>query len=764
MNFATISEETSGGSSRPIAWDRLERLREKSSTGALMAAYSSPATAQLEIGDIERPLRVAAVSAGFFSAFTKPLSAGHSFSFQDEQVAGRRSIILSLPLAITLFRSPYLALGHAVKLDGLYYTVIGVAPSHFTGIFGTDVDAWAPANCVVPLLFKLHNQSIGAEGELWKSVPGFYALTASGYFTTSELFELTVKMLPPSSAGEPRLHVSEGLTTDPVRDLKLRKWSRLCLLLAIAFTVATSLNYCGLLVAKAPLLVAQVRLKQVLGASSGRLISELLTGPAVLVGASFVGSGLVLFFGLKGLASTSVFYKQLIGGSLHAAVACLESQIYLAGLLTLIISLLPALRLLKDSGAPRLGYTSTGTKRMSWVFGAIVTGQIAFCIVSCTLAFMITSAVLRLMTEPLGYEPNHLSVVQIMPSSGSINLNIQDDGMFPLAVTFASLMEQVAALPNVKSVSVATSAPFDKSTRALSLEKMDGSSATVYSVNYNGVTENYFKTLGTKILSGKGFSAALFTGRATEVVVNQMLASELWPDGNALHRTVRLTSPATGIEFTCTIVGIVEDMRFSGLNETPEPMVFLPLRGSVFILGMPYSIVANGSTSFRALQARVNDQLSSEMPTLKAQQGFSIGERVEDVLGGEKERGYFAVGGAIAIALVAYAGLYASLIFYVNTKRRELAVRVCFGASPWRIRAIVMRQATTYAFVGGLVSAFAWPMLAASSTNEWLGKASWSVWSAIFIALFCIATSMVMSLLPAKLATRISPVEALKEL
>jgi MacB-like periplasmic core domain len=771
MKYGTIAEETAGGGSMAIAWNKFEELRT-SRQNASLAAYSRPIGVTLGADGAGRPLKIVATSSGFFSAFTDELTTGRDFSSVEEGTAGRHVVILSFPLAVDLFKSPADALSRSIEIDGLPFQVIAVAPRSLEGLFGASVEAWVPANCVIPLDLKPQKSDGSASdgsangfasSDVWKLLPIFYGVAASDRGSSRELLSELSTVVPRRGNAEPPLHVSAGLTLDPVRDAKLRNWSRLGFLLALAFTIATSLNYCGLLLARTPLRVEEVRLKRTLGAGSGRLMIELMAGPAVTVGVAFLGSTVLLATGLVLVSRASNVYWQLVRGSWHAALLALGIQILFVCALTLLIALIPALRLLRDEGAPRLGYASTATRRTGFVLQGIVTLQIASSIAACILAGMILSAVASLMREPLGYHPDSLSAARIAPGSGPISMLITDEGPFPMASAMEGVLEQAAALPGVRSASIAFSAPFDQSMRALIVQRMDTSSATPRTVNYTAATQNYFRTMGSRIVHGRGFSSDKLTGDVAEVVINQALEKELWPNDDPIGRSVRLTAPATGIVFITTIVGIVENMRLSGPAESPEPAVFLPLRGLVFTMGMPYFIITDGTESLRSLQDRTNSQLSAQMPGLGVAYAYSIGKRARGLLWQEKKRGYLALASAFSIALVAYIGLYGALAYYVNTRRRELAVRMCFGASSWAIRRMILGQAARCALLAGILSVPVWPMLARLSSSDWLGRLSWSTSLAACIALACISASISTSLVPAAAATRVSPVDVLKE-
>lgn len=129
----------------------------------------------------------------------------------------------------------------------------------------------------------------------------------------------------------------------------------------------------------------------------------------------------------------------------------------------------------------------------------------------------------------------------------------------------------------------------------------------------------------------------------------------------------------------------------------------------------------------------------------------------------ERDRLYFALCGAIVMGCLAYIGLYGALVYYVQARRRELAIRICLGASQWAILRIVLRRAVWSALVGASLSAFLWPLLARFSTSDYLGRASWSTGRAILISLACVIVSLCVSFFPAKSAASVSPSRALKQ-
>ena len=764
LGYATIAEETEGGGSVPITWQQFDELRGSSLQNAKLVAYSRLGNATLEVNGGGRPLRVAAVSSGFFPV-AAGLSAGRDFNLAEESQAGRHVIILSSLLAATLFTSPEAALNQVFVINRVHYDIIGVARPGFQGLFGDSVDAWVPANCEIPLLAHLPDQVAGsANPDAWKTVSDFYGIAASDQLSSAGLVSELSRSLPLRTIGESPLHVSQGLTADPVRDAKLRKWLRLGFLLALVFTIVSGLNYCMLLLARTPRYAEEVRLKKALGAGSGRLMTELMAGPAVMVGAGLLAASFFWVGGLMLISRLSAFYEQLVGGSWHAAILAYSVQAPLACALTLVIALFPALGLLRNDGAPHLGTTSTPSRRTGIALQSIVTLQITFCIGTWILAGMIISAVTSLTRAPLGYDPSHLSVVNIGPASEWVSFSAGGGDTFPPVSAIQSLLEQVTALPGVRSASFAETAPFDSPMGTITVQRMESASEAPRTVNETAVSPDYFRTMGTRIVRGKDFSWQNLTGDLREVIINESLARELWPEADPVGRSIRIIYPTfagmRSFSLSTTVVGVVEDTRFSGFTESPEPTLFESLKGGAFVTS---HLLVNGSESLHSLQDVASHEVATQMPELAVQRAYSVGERARAALWQEKERAYFALAGALAMALIAYIGLYGALAYYVNTRRRELAVRVCFGAPAWAIRKIILTRAAQCAAAAALLSLPLWPVLARLSSNDYLGRVSWSAGRAILLSLACISVAIFISLVPAAAATRTSPAEVLKE-
>jgi predicted permease len=768
MSYATLAEGTEGGEIAPVSWEQYERLRQAPLPGVTLAAYSKPIKVQIGSADNRKTVSISAVSADFFSMLSSRLYAGRSFYAEEEATPGSHQVVISVQLAAELFRHPENAVEGTVLINDTPFEVVGIAPRTFRGALGTTEEAWVPANCVIPLILNLPpdketNQSV------WRVVAGFFTIAGSDRLSSNGLINTLNQSAILKHPGTADLVVSAGLTTDPVRDEKLRKWSRLGLILALIFVSVSALDVCLLLLARAPARVEEVRLRRALGASTRRLAVELTVGPAAVLLAGQCLACAIAIGALLYISHLSSFYKQLLYGSPHSFAFALFLQTSLACTVTVLVAAIPALYLFGEDQGPRLGYSSTANRRTTTIMHIPVALQIACCMATCTLAGMIASSLFSMLREPLGYTPDHLLMVSIAPPRGTIIslFSGTSDVMSPEATKLLNVINRVKNLPGVLGVSYVSNGPFDPTPLAVvKVQRDDAPSSVACSAGEVDVTPGYFNTLGSRLLVGSDFPANITGGGGHEIVVNELLARQLFPGLSPIGRTVRMIEPArSGIpifSYTARIIGVVENTKLSGLASSAVPTLYMSILGHGFMDVRP-QLVVRTTESAQSLRESVTGQVEALMPGMGVEDVYDVPSQIRMSVAPEKQRVYWALGGALTMSIMAYLGMYGALAYFVRASRRELAVRICVGASRHAIRRIVVRRALMCAIPALFLSLPLILALRQLSSNDFLGLVSWSWLRAIAISLTCVAISILVAMIPAHMATKVSPADALRE-
>ena len=769
MSYATIAEAAQGSGSERIPWHRFEHIHASVGPGVHLAAYSQALNLNAHVSRSDMNLRLASVSRGFWGEFTPGLAAGRDFYAMEETACQPRVLILSYESAVRIFASPSSAIGQAMTVNGQGYEIIGVGPPSFIGVFNQSVDGWAPPACLLSLN-SLDGVAAREDPQIWRKIAWFYAIAGERTISPAKFINKLGKGLPGAENGEAPLHVSVGLTLDPVRDERLLRWLRLAFLFTVAFTVMSGMNYAILLLARTPGQIDDIQLKKALGASPGRILIELTIGPSIMVALGTLAAWGICFGSLAALAGFFTEAKDIVSGALpYAWVACGGIAIF-AVLLTGLVAFVPAVSVLR-SGQGSLTSRHTATARGSSVLllDAIVTVQIVLCMVMVVVAGMVTSSALHLLRTPLGFETTKLSIIALGPrdSNGlsvSIDTTSPDRASYPSAAAIREVLRNLGGLPGARKAGYSENVPMGEPLSSVSAQLADGTSKT-YTAAESIVTQGFFDSMGIRLLKGAVFPKDESMA-ANQAVINRRLALELSPQGYPLGKTVRIVNPAASglpsFSETATIIGVVDDVKQSGPASSAEPTLYQCAFGERFFHSAPY-FVLSGIEAKDAPRREIERSIAILMPGLQVQDIFSLQDRVHASMVPEEERAGAVMVLAILISSLAFLGLGASLTFYVANRRRDLAVRICFGATAWKIRALVIRRAAACGGAAALLSMMSWPFLTRLSSSIYLGSVSWSYTRAIVSSFACFAFVIGLSMIPANAATRMSPSEVLKD-
>ncbi|MGH9897683.1 MAG: ABC transporter permease [Pyrinomonadaceae bacterium] len=766
QHTATIAEASGQDGLQSVSWETVERLRDSAGGfPAKLIPYTEATIVELHSTQLIRSISVAGTSQAFFSAFGNGLSAGTVFTSFDDGPNSPKEVIISWALADTIFGSAPQALNRPVLLNGQQYRVVGVAQKLFHGLW-SPTDAWvAPGNWfTLTFEFGSPQSSVAPDwaNSAWKKAPFLYVLVKSALNASTLDGYLSALLQKPDLASR-RLRSVNGITNDPAINTKLRSWASLGAFLAHLLIVTAALNYSGVLFARSISKMEEVRLKRVLGASSLRLAFENMIGPVLSLMFTMVIANICCFVLLSFIIKHQYLPNAIFSVWPYALSYSAYNLIFVL-VIAIGIALVPTIRLLRDRGVPQNSYTTTHTRRASFTLQCLVALELGSFILTCALAGATFHSVRSLNAQQLGFKAEGLMVAETdsLEADGSFQFVVSSDGDFPLSRLVQSIVNsEFGGLPS-GSVSSASCAPFSRPMKSLLVQPVDSETQSVHTVKYCVVTQNFFETLKNPIISGTGFSTGGSRGDAAEVIVNEAMASELWQDKSAVQDLIQIKQPALDLSFTARVVGVSANMRLAGPNSSTEPTIFLPLKGALFSLAYPLSFIARNGALPSSLQRVVHDSARVLTPSLGVVQSYSVIDRLTKAEYQLKMRAYAAVGSLLLMAAIACLGLYGMLSFMVATRRRELAIKSCFGASRWMLsKDILVRAVTCFAM------AIAISILSLKPTqilvSQWVEESDFS-WNLMFGAvLICFACIVTVASFPAFEASKTSPAELLRE-
>jgi putative ABC transport system permease protein len=541
---------------------------------------------------------------------------------------------------------------------------------------------------------------------------------------------------------------------------------RLLTIAAVMVLMIASVNIANLSLARANVRSRELALRTALGAGRGALL-RLLAAESVLLGLAGAGLGLLGAVWctdalraasqsvLPRVAEVTVDWRVLV-----AAVTVSVALVVILGLLPVVWSASGDLVSgLKESAA---GATGPQRRRIrSW----LVIAEFALALVLLVGSGLLVRSLFNLQGVDPGFDVDRLLAVPIAPPSPRY-----DDPSRALALYRAAL-DAVAAEPGVEAAALTNHVPLTGSGILTRLEtdgppRGDGPPEVLYRV----VNEDYFTTAGIPLLQGRAFSAEDVASPGDAVLVNQALARRWWPDGSAIGRRVTVFKsaqgrPDFGEPVPGTVVGVVGDVRHYGVEIEPVPEIYLPYTVSVWPR-MALLVRVRGDVAGVTRQlTSVLSRLEPDLPLVGA--GFPGGIQPVDEILGEGLAYRRLIAGllgtfAVPALLLAGLGIYAITAYLVTQRTGEIAIRLALGSTPGAVLGLMLRQGVRLAAVGvvlGLTAAVALTRLIRAELFEVSPTDPVTLLSA---AVVLVAIGAIATFLPARRATGISPIQALR--
>jgi putative ABC transport system permease protein len=542
----------------------------------------------------------------------------------------------------------------------------------------------------------------------------------------------------------------------PMRDFLSGDYRKavITLLVAVALLLLVACaNVSNLLLVKASARGREIAVRMAMGATRRRLIRQLIS-ESVLLGLAGGALGVALAYaGLPALLSLiPVDLPRWMDFSVDARVLFFALAISLVT--SLGFGILPAFGSSGGdlTGALKEGGRGTGSGlRQKLLRNGLVVGEVAVSVILLAGAGLIVRSFLAMVHQSLGYRPEHVLSLEI-----SYPAKRHPDG--PQArEMLRRLSTEVSAVPGVASTAFSTGVPLeDDWSRVFTIEGRPRDLKDMPNANHVVVTPGYFRTLQIPLLQGRDFIEADFE-QPDILIVTQAFAKQYWPDGGALGKRVRFGPPKNNQPWH-TIVGVVADNKHEALKGISRPAVYRPY--SVYIT--PNSLLARAVGDSLKIVPAIRARIAAVDPDFAISRVYTLPQLIERATWQDRFLSVLFVAFAVMALALAAVGLYAVLSYTVSLHTHEIGVRMALGASAGSVRRMLMRQGIGLAAAGlcvGRVAALALTRFLKAQLYE-ISPMDPLTYIATPLALLAVA--VLASLLPARRATRVDPVIALR--
>ncbi len=665
------------------------------------------------------------VTSGFVRALRLRPVLGRAFDDGE-----RRVVLISERLWQRRFASDPGVAGREIVLDGETCAIAGVLPRLYRSFYA-HYDIWAPLD---------DRAGMASRAERSLQVAGRLKPDATFEQARAELSAASLSIAqqhPETNEGWEALVFPMARTMSDAAPM-------FAILLAVVALVLLILcaNIANLQLARAAGRRKEIAVRLALGANRARIVRQLLA-EGVLLAAAGGAAGFLLTVWVRRILVAGV--PELSEISFDAAVVAFT--VVLAFATGVLFGLAPALSASRPDvnealkSASRSEMVSAGRRLRN----ALVISEMAVAVTLLIGLGLLSQAFLRLRSIDPGFRSANLLTAGLsLPEARYA----QAEGR---AAFYRAAVERLAALPGAESAAAVSALPLGADGPRVVVEVEGRPASGASSARYTAVTPEYFRTLGVPVLRGRTLDASDRAASPRVTVINERMADVLWPNGSALGARIRVNSAGW-----MTVAGIVADMR-QDLVRAPAPEMYVP-HAQDPLSGMTL-LVRTKSDPLAAAPA-VRGEIRALDPLLPL---ASI-QSIEDVIAG-----YFpdsivtGMGVFCGLALLLAAlGLYGVVSYSVAQRTHEFGVRMALGAGATNVRSLVLRDAAKLAGAGAAIGAAAGLALARLLSGALFGVRAWDPAIAVSVCVALAAVVAAASWLPARRATRIPPVAALR--
>lgn len=704
------------------------------------------------------------ITGSGFQSLGISAALGRTLSSADDAVASSEPVaVISQAYWAQRFARSQSAIGQQIVVNGVPVTIVGVCAGRFAGLqMGNVSQIFLPVTLQPLILPQPQHTSVSLlnNPQSWwvqllvrlrSDVPEARVQAE----LDAVLRQVAVPILTHSSdIDQFHLRLEPGARgVDSLRGAYARP-SYVLLGLAGLILLLSCVNLANLLLARCTSRRREMTTRFALGASRAGILRQILTESILL---SALGGTAGLFLGY--LFRNSI--PKLLQGASRPAIASLNFD-WRVLIFTLTVTLatgvlfgiVPALQSTRSESHLNLRDSGGGTANRQRLLldKWLVLGQIALSAVLLVGAGLFAHTLYNLNRIPLGFESDRMLLFHLNPPRSRYS----DAEMNTL---YKRLEEQLAEVPGVRSITM--------SNIAIIGDGHSGSTFHVFGhppdrdverVQTNGVGIDFFHTLGIPLLQGRGFSAHDTETSPKVAVINRTLANKYFPGENPVGRTFE--ADAEDGEGPIQIVGVAADTRYADLRSETPPTFYVPYLQRILSGGMVAEVrtASDPATGLKSIRETVQS-LDPDLPLIDVR---TMKEQIHSTLADEQTLADLALAFSVLAVVLASIGIYGIMSYSVNTRTSEIGLRIAFGAQPASVLIVILRESIALTLMGillGLGAAF-WMVRSIGSMLYGLGAAD--PLTGAGTTLLLVTVSIIAAAIPARRASQINPIRALR--
>jgi putative ABC transport system permease protein len=731
--------------------DYQQRTQLFESIGAASGGNIVGATGALgEGGNVER-VDVSTVTANFFQTVGIDPLYGRHFTAEEEAAGGPTVVMLSHRLWVSRFGGDPQIVGRRIRLDGLDQTVVGVLPA--TGRL------WLPAEAFLV-----------TDAQIWKPLQFNYANQPPRNFTFFTVFgrmkpgvtlaqaQADLETVAAQLRAEHAVHEAAGMriravplqkdVVKHVRPALFALFGAVGMLLLVACA-----NVAHLLLARATARERELAVRGALGATRGRLLRQLTTeslllaaaGGALGIGLARIGTRWLVWMSPANLPRVDAIRIDP-GVLLFALGATLATAV--------VFGLVPALRAagVDVNRTLRAGTNPSASKAQVRMRSVLMVAEVALTLVLLIGAGLMVRSFVALQQVRPGFDP--ASVL-----SFRVSLPVAKYSRFEMRAEFIRRMEEeIRRLAGVTHVGFTSQLPLTGS-GALSPFAYDEATARSWesaTADGRGASPDYFRALGTRLLAGRFFEDR--DRGANVIIIDETLAARAWPGENAVGKRLQ-TQPTGSPNRFSEVIGVIEHIRSQDLARAVRPQIFRPLIG--FGGTQPF-VVLRTTVDPASLIPVVRQLIASMDPDAPVDRAQPMTAYVNDALAQSRLTLVLMAGFGIVALIMAAVGIYGVISYSVSQRTKEIGIRMALGQEARQIRNLVVGQGLRLVAISLLIGLAAAYALSVTVSGLLYGVNPRDPLTFGGMAAFLLAVALLGCLIPARRATAVNPLAALK--